>query len=77
MELEDENRGDLSFLCDVTEYFSAPNALNAKLKGHKPGIHEYACCSKRQFKQNCIHWESQNATGKVHISEKVYEPWCT
>ena len=26
MELEDENRGDLSFLCDVTAYFSDPHA---------------------------------------------------
>lgn len=46
VKLEDESRSDLSFLCDVAEYFSAPECLNVKLEGHKPGIHEYACAVK-------------------------------
>lgn len=64
MELEDERRGGLPFRCDVAEYFSGPNV---KLEGHKPGIHEYAYCSKRQFKQNSIHCESQSAAEKLQI----------
>ena len=52
------------FRRDAAEYFSGPNV---KLEGHKPGIHEYAYCSKRQFKQNGIHWESQSAAEKLQI----------
>lgn len=62
--MEDERQSDLPFWDDVTDYFSGPNV---KLEGQKPGIHEYAYCSKRQFKQNGIHWERQSATEKLEI----------
>lgn len=53
--------------CNPAFHFSIAESLNEKQEGHKPVIHEYARCSKRQFKEIWIHWERQTATGKVQI----------